>query len=345
MTAAVDCPLSGVRSPSPWASPDGRLVLRADAPRADWLARRNTGIGSSDASAVLGLSRWTSAYEVWSEKRGLTQPDVDNDAMELGRLLEPVVVGRWSERTGIPIRKAGLMANRTLPWQLASVDRLAGCGGIVEAKTLSYRVVEEWDDGQTPDHAEAQSQHQMAVTGRSHVHVVGLKDGRTWLERLVVRDDALIADMTKIEGELWQMVLDGVEPPIDGSAATTAVLNDRWPGLVDVEVELGADAVALISERQRANAWLVQAELIKSQAENRLRRLMAEATVGILPDEKRVTFRRNGTFSSKRFVEEQPRVAEAITHPLPALDVAALKGGRPDLYNTYRARVLRIPKI
>lgn len=352
MTATVaEC--GRVLTDTPWASPEARLLLRADAPREAWLRYRRSGIGSSDASTVLGLNRWSSPYVVWAEKRGLLPPEPQNEAMELGHLLEPVIVGRWSEKSGIPIRKAGLMANRDRPWQLASVDRLAACGGIVEAKTLSYRVAEEWDDGQTPDHAEVQVQHQMAVTGRDHAHVVGLQDGRTWLERLIRRDDDLIPDMVKIETEFWAMVLDGVEPPIDGSAMTTDALNARWPALAETEIVLPADAVALIEARDE---WRIKAKaslLVADGYDNEIRALMGDATVGFLPgfedlDEKKrpkVTYRRNGTFQEKRFAEEHPDLTAAITHPRPSFDLDALKGGRPDLYAAYRARVLRVPKF
>lgn len=350
MTAVLQgCPGT---SAAPWSSPEARLVLRADAPRDQWLAARRSGIGSSDASAVLGLNRWTSPYEVWADKRGLLPPDPGSDATELGNLLEPIIVGRWSEKAGIPIRKAGLMASRANPWQLASVDRLAACGGIVEAKSLSWRVAEEWEDGQTPDHAEVQVQHQLAVTGRSHAHVVGLQDGRTWLERLIVRDDALIPDMTKLEAELWQLVVDGVEPPIDGSAATTEALNARWPATAEVETVLPERAAGLVSLRAEALADVALSQTVADIAANELRALMGEATVGYLPggdpdDPKRpkVTWRRNGTFASSRLVAERPDIARAVTVPRPAIDTALLKELHPDIYTAYRARVLRVPTV
>ena len=36
----------------------------------EWLAFRRTGIGGSDAAAILGLSSFTSNVEVWEEKTG-----------------------------------------------------------------------------------------------------------------------------------------------------------------------------------------------------------------------------------------------------------------------------------
>lgn len=343
MTAAstLTCPMIDSR---PWASPDAHLLLRADAPRDEWLRYRRAGIGSSDASAVVGVNQWTSPYEVWAEKRGLLPEEPDNDAMELGRLFEPLIADRWSRKRGITIRRAGLMGSRERPWQLASVDRLAECGGIVEIKTLNFRVAEEWDDGQTPDHAEVQVQHQMAVTGRDHAHVVGLQDGRTWIERTVARDENLIDDLNEIEARFWSLVVNGEEPPVDGHPATTDALNARWAGTRDVQVQLGPEAEMHVRARDLWSAQLEEAEEGKALAENHIRALMAAATVGILPSGRRVTYRRNGNFASSRFTAAEPELAAALTVPLPALDVAALKRDHPELYTTHRARVLRVQK-
>jgi putative phage-type endonuclease len=675
-----------------WACPDGVMVLRSDAPTAEWLAARKEGIGSSDASAVLGLNPWTSAYEVWAEKLGLLPADPGNNATELGHLLEPVIADRWSRQTGIPVRRAGLMRSKARPWQQASVDRLAACGGLVEIKcvdvttpvlttrgwvamgdldvgdrvyapnghpvvvvgtspemtgkdcyevatsdgrrlvvdaghlwtvqdmhrnhklgqqapwetisteellrrgvrvangrqlrfrlpeqqsilsppidlpldpyllgawlgdgdahsatitvgsddldymtrllshagaqvgaprpsrtcwrvtvgipgsvrrhqgrplagpskdtftarlrdlgvlenkhvpesyllagtsqrlallqglldadggistrgqvtfcstveqiadsvlylarslgwsatirrydrgnkpywlvrflpttqdpapfrlprkmervraarrqwavriasvdpvesrpvrcirvdsvehlflagrdlvpthnTLSWRVAHEWADEQTPDHAELQSQHQLAVTGRGHVHVVGLSDGRTWLERLVVRDDGLIEVMTKAEASFWAMVVNRVEPPVDGSGATTDALNARWTGMGDVEVNLPA---SLIDKYEQACAAVDAAEAHKDEVANEVRAALGEATVGLLPDGRKVTWRRNGAFGSKRFAAEHPDLVDRYTTPRPSLDVAALRRDHPETWAAYRARPLKFP--
>lgn len=332
----------------PWAFPASRLLLRADAPRGEWLQHRRSGLGSSDASGVLGVTRWTSPYEVWADKLGLIPETPDNDNMELGRLLEPLIADRWSAKTGIRVRKVGLMQNRDRPWQLASVDRAAACGGLVEIKTLSHRVAEEWEDGQTPDHAEAQSQHQMAVTGRSHVHVVGLQDGRTWLERLVMRDDVLGADMTTIESTFWHdYVLARVEPPIDGSDPTTDALNNRWAAMAETEKPLPDEVVALLEARAVLAAQVAELESQKSECENRVRQMMGDATVGVLPglDAPKVTWRRNGTFKAKQFAQDHPDVVAELTRPAPQLDMAALKRDYPELYAQYRSRTLRLPVV
>ncbi|MEI4273902.1 YqaJ viral recombinase family protein [Klenkia sp. LSe6-5] len=351
MTAVLTgCP--GEAVDGPWRSPDAALLLRADAPRELWLQHRRTGLGSSDASTVVGVNRWSSPYELWCEKRGLLPEQPDNDAMELGRLLEPIVVDHWSATTGIPIRRAGLMQSLARPWQLASVDRLAACGGIVEAKTLSWRVAEEWEDGQTPDHAEVQVQHQLAVTGRSHAHVVGLQDGRTWLERTVVRDDALIADLGAVEARFWELVQAGVEPPIDWTAATTDALAARWRAVEQTDVVVGERLADLVAQRRDAKTVVAGVERRLAELDNEIRALLGENTEGWVegpdPDDKKakplVTWRRNGAFSPAALAASWPDLAAELTGPVEVerLDIDRLKADHPEIYAACRARVLRV---
>lgn len=41
--------------------------------RAEWLEGRRQGIGGSDVAAVLGLSPWKTALDVWNDKLGLSE--------------------------------------------------------------------------------------------------------------------------------------------------------------------------------------------------------------------------------------------------------------------------------
>ncbi len=47
-----------------------RLVKTNDLSREDWLEVRKNGIGSSDATAALGLNPYQSQLELWMEKTG-----------------------------------------------------------------------------------------------------------------------------------------------------------------------------------------------------------------------------------------------------------------------------------
>ncbi|GIV52679.1 MAG: hypothetical protein KatS3mg038_3200 [Candidatus Kapaibacterium sp.] len=58
---------------------------------------RRSFLGASDAPAVLGLSPWRSAWEVWAEKTGRIDSWSGNAATSAGQLLEPAVLAWASE--------------------------------------------------------------------------------------------------------------------------------------------------------------------------------------------------------------------------------------------------------
>ena len=51
--------------------------------REAWLKMRNTGIGGSDASVIVGLNKWKSTFKLWMEKTGQAEPEDlgDNEAV------------------------------------------------------------------------------------------------------------------------------------------------------------------------------------------------------------------------------------------------------------------------
>lgn len=326
----------------PWACPDAVEVTPHGTGRGAWLAARRGGIGGSDAATVAGLNPWSSRYELYLDKTGQLPERHATSAMEWGLRLEPVIADWFVEHTGRTLRPAGLLAHRDRPWQIGTVDRLVDCGGILEVKTTSWRLAHEWDDDQTPDAAELQTQHYLAVTGRSHAHVAVLVDGRDPLLREIVRDDALIETLTEIEREFWhEFVLARREPPIDGSEATADALDRRWPADDGSTVAVDAEVLGVLGEWETAKADLAAAEHRVRHARSRIAALVGPAETATVHGDPVLTLRANGAFSTRAFTAEHPELAEALTTERPALDLARLKAEHPDLYRHHRARVLR----
>ena len=67
--------------------------------REEWLNERRTGIGGSDAAAVMGLNPWKSPLDVYLDKTGQLMESPDNPALYWGRVLEEVVAREYSLRT------------------------------------------------------------------------------------------------------------------------------------------------------------------------------------------------------------------------------------------------------
>lgn len=255
-----------------WACPDARLVLRADAPRDEWLAARRTGLGGSDAATLMGVNRWSNRYQLWADKTGPGSDDQGTDATRRGVWLEGHLADWFAGETGIPVRRAGLMRSRRHEWMLGSLDRLTGDGGIWEAKTTGVWTgdADTWTAGEPTAAAYHQAQWYLAVTGRSHAWFTAFVDPSPILIGPVARDEDLIAAMVD-EGETFWVrhVLGGTQPPVDPATVTDAELDSRWPAVepdavTDITTS-AADALALTVD-QLAD---VQADLAQRSAEAR----------------------------------------------------------------------------
>ena len=68
--------------------------------REEWLAERRTGLGSSDAPIIAGVSRWKTPFQLWAEKVGLPTVEPDGEWLEWGLRLEPLIAEKYAEETG-----------------------------------------------------------------------------------------------------------------------------------------------------------------------------------------------------------------------------------------------------
>lgn len=341
----------------PWAVAADE-VLPADAPRDVWLAERRNGLGGSDSSVVFGLNRYASPIGLWMDKTGRADDLPDNDYMEWGRRLEPVVRGWFSDHYGMEVRQRGLLRHRDLPVLQYTTDGLTEDGGLIEIKTLEWHTEYEWADGQTPDHAEMQLQKGLLVTGRSHGYAIGLVNGRRPHVRRIERDDELIAEIARYETWWWNTyVLADEMPPLDNTQATNAAIQSMFPTADPGRIlTMTPELLALYRELDAAKRVADEAAAAVVGVESKIRLALKDAAMVVIdPDEpcddtaagKRnvlATAANNGTFAGKRFTADHPDIAAACMAPKPTLDVERLKKEHAELYNAYRARVVRTRK-
>ena len=66
------------------------LVETKDLSREEWLEYRKLGIGGSDVAAILGISKWKSAIDLWLDKTNQTNDITEeNEAMQWGNITVP----------------------------------------------------------------------------------------------------------------------------------------------------------------------------------------------------------------------------------------------------------------
>lgn len=320
-------------------------ILPYGAPREEWLRVRRLGLGGSDCSAVMGMAneKYASPYTVWEDKTGRA-PEVDeSEPMRWGNLLEPIIREEAMRRLGLTFTLPGTLRSRERPWQQANLDGLASDGGIIECKNTSLWLAADWN-GQIPDHAELQCQHNMAVSGATHGYACGLVGGSRLVISRVDRDDGLIQLINGEEHRLWhEHILTDTPPPMDPSEATRAALVRRF-GLEDRAVEFeGEKAVAALNAVEAREAYRVaerEAAQMKKQAENELRLLLAGANRGTVAGETIVKFV-GGTWAPKKFEEAEPEMAALYRTKVDVVDSKALRAAEPEVWARYQAQNIK----
>ena len=202
--------------------------------RTDWLASRRKGLGGSDIAAILGLSPWRSAVDVWLDKTS-TEPPVDapSEPMYWGTVLEDVVSGEYQKRTGRRVQRVTQqLRHPQLGWALGNIDRavttastrarvvtgtLRGAEGILECKTASAYSLGEWEgsDGgdAVPVHYAAQVLWYIGIAQVQWADIAVLVGGQRYLVRRVERNDETLRAMFAAADEFWHRhVLTGVAP-------------------------------------------------------------------------------------------------------------------------------------
>lgn len=170
-------------------------------------ARRET-IGASDIPAILGISKYKTARELYAEKNS-TEPaeaSEDKEDSSWGRILEPIIVGSWGIKYGVDVQRwiTGPVHNTDASWAtctpdgwvraVSSAESLDGkmhAGFGVEAKNRRFE--HGWGPSGTeeiPPDVEAQVRWSMFVTGAEQWGVGVLIGGNNFRHYIIKRDRA-----------------------------------------------------------------------------------------------------------------------------------------------------------
>lgn len=255
----------------------------ADLSREQWLEYRRSGIGGSDAGAIMGVSPYKSAYAVWADKLGVLPPVEDNEPMRQGRDLEDYVARRFSEQTNLRVRRNHQMLRSVAhPMMLANIDRqIIGQRAGLECKTSRDLRMARYKNGDYPMEYYAQCLHYLAVTGWDRWYLAVLVYGTGLLvytiERKDVEDD--IEALISAEEAFWRDYVQPRRQPVpDSLEATTAALSAVWatgrPGMTldaDEEAERLLDHLAALKRGKKH----IDGQI--AETENRIKAIMGEA--------------------------------------------------------------------
>lgn len=219
-------------------------ILCAESNTPEWLRLRKSGIGASEAAAILGDTAWGTPRSIYDAKRSDAIEDIGTDLMEFGHLAEPLIESfmlAHPERyrfIGEIMPGEGLLQSIEWPWLLGTLDRRVrtpqGFDVPLEMKSVNDFAAREWWEGGeedddlfgdgpgrgsrviVPRKYQVQVQQQMAVIGAPFAYVA-VWLGKTRLEVVrVERDDAFIQEFLVDKlGAFWNTnVAQGIAPPL-----------------------------------------------------------------------------------------------------------------------------------
>lgn len=282
----------------------------------EWLDLRKTGIGGSDAGAVCGLNPYVSSIGVYLNKIGKAPEVEDNEAMRQGRDMEDYVARRFSEKTGLKVRRSHqLYRSKEHPFMIADVDRMiVGEDAGLECKTVSAYGADKWKDGQIPVHYLLQCLHYMAVTGKKTWYIAAVILEVDFQYRKIEWEEEMISKLIEVEQRFWeQFVCSGHMPDPDGTEACSESLTKYFN-----KAKKGT-AIPLIGFDERLN----RRELILQQIESlETEKRQTEQEVRCYLQENETAFNEN--YRVSWFNVETNR-----------LDTKQMKEEHPDLYQKF----------
>ena len=294
------------------------LVNTEGLSREEWLKYRKRGIGGSDVAALLGISKWTSAVALWLDKTNQTnEPEEINEAMRWGQLLEPVIREQFRQITGRPVVEVkAILQHPQYPFMIADIDGLTvdedGAPAILEIKNVSEYKRSEWSQG-VPAYYQTQVQHYLFVTGVQKAYVIALFGGNSSGVYTVQADPEVQQMLVQVESDFWSKVQNLIRPEIDGTDASTKLLDSIYRGGVSEEIIMPTEAVEYVDAYIEASADEDSAKARKNEAANHIKEIMG--------DYDRATC--NGhTISWKPVTSER-------------LDSKALKAAEPEIFKKY----------
>lgn len=277
---------------------DSPAVRLAEPLTPEWFEQRKTGITASEMLGALGLSPYETPYSIYLRKKGLLPEHEDNDAMRLGRKMEPIVKSEFVERTGLRLidEHPPLMRHPEHYFILATPDAIAEDYRPVECKTIGWRLAKtelgEPDSDDVPDSWLVQVMVQMMVTGADAAHIAALVDGRDMHFRLISRNERLVNAIVSKARELHNRIVNDDPPEPDWGHSTTHDVIKRVHRLVEGKmIDLPLDVAEKWYRQQDLSKRIRELQRERQSLRSQVLHALGDAHGGRLPFDDREVYR------------------------------------------------------
>lgn len=235
----------------------------------EWLEARKPYLGGSEVSSIVGLNHFQSRLELYKRKKGLLAPIQENNSMEMGHLLEPVIVELLERRAGYKAIKntAGnlIYFSEDYPFAEASPDRIGYLPNypkkeaykcIIEIKSTQLRI----DAEDLPASWICQVQWYMGITGIHHAVIAWLSQGKDFGYSEIEFSQEAFDYLVSEAKEFVNCLENNIEP----EALTATDIDIKYPKEVKGQYSDTNEEVALACETYKSLGKQIK-ELEKEQ--------------------------------------------------------------------------------
>jgi putative phage-type endonuclease len=269
-----------------------------EAQRATWLAKRR--IGSSDIPAIVGLSSYQTALNIYLRLTGQDFEDKQEPWQQWGLKLEPVIAAAYEETTGRKLEKLTapdeVLTHPLYPWATCTPDYACVAEKLLaEIKTVNYftarRKAQEGDGwgepgtDQCPREVLIQAQWQMAITGYEVADFPILISGADFRIYRTLRCQPLIDTLIEKGQEFWNRVQRQEPPEPDWAhGKTLETIKLMFRGMEDETVTLPAEMAPVVKAYEDSKQTRLDAEKEEDRHKAMLLWKMGNAARAVLPD-------------------------------------------------------------
>lgn len=238
--------------------------------RTEFLDGRRKGIGGSDIGAILGVSPFKSAVDVFLDKTLPRTEEEHNELFYWGHALEPVIIDRFERDNDVAVlRELPVLKHPDHDWMLANIDGKIvppeKPAGVLEIKTVSAFGSKEWgveDTDQVPLSYLSQVIWYMAVYDLDYAVIAALIGGNQFRQYRINRDADMEKTLIDAGNRFWHdHVLAGVAPEIKSKSDAFRLHAKDDGSAVDVGDEVYTDYLDLKNLKGEAKDLDLKIEL------------------------------------------------------------------------------------
>jgi len=244
--------------------------------REQFLLERKQGIGGSDVAAIMGLSPWRTALDVYNDKLSpINLEEEPHDDLKRGIRAEKYILEEYAENTGETLLcNIPTFVDSQYPFMRGNVDaKLQSQNVIVEAKSTKASI-SSWDSG-IPEHYRLQVAYYAMLADSDRVDIPVLFSGWRYGCYTYWRDAEFEAQIKIAVINFWQNhILKNITP----EPQSLAELQVAYP-IINSEVTIKADEDIrnTVSELQAVSAKRKELEATEKCLKQSIQQYMGEA--------------------------------------------------------------------